>query len=104
MKKIFLFLFFNALLYNIIYCQRDSIVLTNNCQDLNNLQFIDTIKVTEKWFFYDNYIMKDKTINLLKDKAHNLDGDVVYIDISNKKGWGLLYSTTYIGYVYKKRQ
>ncbi len=80
----------------------DDVIITTDRKDVCGLEYIGEIEVTEKWWFYHNNDLKQETRNELMKQAADKGGQIVYVDIKEKKGFGLFFTTTISGYVYKK--
>lgn len=81
---------------------KDEVIITYDNSDICGLKFLGKIEVTEKWWFYNNNDLKTETVAELKKQAAEKGGNVVFVDIKDKKSWGIFFSTTIIGYVYSK--
>ncbi len=79
----------------------DEVTITYNNSDVCGLKCLGEVKVTEKWWFYNNNDLKTGTLNELKKQASEKGGNIVFVDINEKKGFGIFFSTTIIGYIYK---
>jgi hypothetical protein len=80
---------------------KDEVRITYDKSDVCGLKCLGEVKVTEKWWFYNNNDLKTETLTELKKQASEKGGNLVFIDIHDKKGFGILFSTTIIGYVYQ---
>lgn len=78
------------------------IEITYNSADVCGLTCLGTVKVVEKRFWYCNSPLKEKTKAEFGQLAAEKGGNIVYVDINQTRGWGLIFSTTYEGLVYKK--
>ncbi len=76
--------------------------ITYNSTDVCGLTCLGTVKVVEKRFWYCNSPLKEATKAELQRLATEKGGDIVYVDVNQTRGWGLIFSTTYEGLVYKK--
>ncbi|MEI6854122.1 MAG: hypothetical protein WCL06_14845, partial [Bacteroidota bacterium] len=80
---------------------KDEVIITYDNSDVCGLKSLGEVKVTEKWWFYNNNDLKTETITELKKQASEKGGNIVFVNIKEKKGFGLFFSTTIIGYIYK---
>jgi hypothetical protein len=82
----------------------DEVILTYNKSDICGLKSLGEVKVTEKRWFYFKNDLKAETIAELKKKASEKGGNIVFVDVSEKKGFGIMFTTTYTGYVFEKTE
>lgn len=80
----------------------DNVIITYDNSDVCGLKCLGEIKVSEKWWFYNNNGLKKETLSELKKQASEKGGNIVFVDINEKKGFGIFFSTTITGYVYEK--
>ena len=80
----------------------DDVIITYNSSDICGLKCLGEAKITEKWWFYNSNELKAQTITKLKKQASEQGGNIVYVNINEKKGFGIFFSTTIVGYIYKK--
>jgi len=78
------------------------IEITYNNADVCGLTCLGTVKVVEKRFWYCNSPLKESTKAELQRLASEKGGDIVFVNINQTRGWALIFSTTYEGFVYKK--
>ena len=81
---------------------KNEIIITYDNSDVCGLKCLGEVKVTEKWWFYNNNDLKTETLTELKKQASEKGGNIVFVDINKKKGFGIFFSTTIIGYIYEK--
>lgn len=80
----------------------NDVIITYNKSDVCGLSLLAEVKVTEKWWFYCNNNLKAETKAELERLSLEKGGNIVYVDIKEKKGFGIFFSTTIIGNIYKK--
>ena len=81
---------------------KDEVIITYDNSDVCGLKCMGEVKVKEKWWIYDHNELKTETLNELKKQASEKGGNIVFVDIKEKKGFGIFFSTTIIGYIYEK--
>ena len=79
----------------------DKIVITYDKTDVCGLKYLGQVSVSEKRWFYNNNGLKKETQTELKKQASEKGGNIVFVDIKEKKGVGIFFTTTITGYVYK---
>ena len=87
---------------NELLSANDEVIVTYNNSDVCGLKYLGEVKTNEKWWFHNNDKLKAKTLIELKKQASEKGGNLVFIDIKEKKGYGLFFSTIIVGYVYIK--
>ena len=80
----------------------DEVMITYNKSDVCGLEKLGEVTVTEKRWFYCNNDLKEKTLAELKKLASEQGGNIIFVDITKSKGFAIFFSTTIIGYVYRK--
>jgi hypothetical protein len=80
----------------------DEIIITHNKSDVCGLKKLGEVTVIEKRWFYCNNDLKEKTLAELKKLASEKGGNIIFVDITKSKGFGIFFSTTITGYVFKK--
>jgi hypothetical protein len=80
----------------------DEVIITYDNLDVCGLKCLGEVKVTEKCWFYNNNDLKTETLTELKKHASEKGGNIVFVDINEKKGFGIFFSTTIIGYIFEK--
>jgi hypothetical protein len=81
---------------------KDEVIVTCEKSDVCGLNYLGEVKVTEKRWFYHNSSLKEQTMTELKKLTSEKGGNIVFVDIKEKKGFGIFFSTTIVGYVYEK--
>jgi len=80
----------------------DDVIITFNKSDVCGLKYLGEVNVTEKWWFYHNNDLKEETKAELKKQTLDKGGNIVFVDIKEKNGFGIFFSTSIVGYVYGK--
>ena len=80
----------------------NEVVITSNKSDVCGLEKLGEVTVTEKRWFYCNNDLKEKTVAELKKLTSEKGGNIVFVDIAKSKGFAIFFSTTILGYVYRK--
>jgi hypothetical protein len=81
---------------------KDEVIITYDNSDVCGLKYLGEVKVTEKKWFSHNGTLKEETVTELKKLTSEKGGNIVFVDIQRKKGYGIFFSTTIVGYVYEK--
>lgn len=80
---------------------KEKVIITYNKSDVCGLKYIACVSVTEKRLLYCNSKLKKQTEEEIKKQAADKGGSIVFIDIKEKSGFGLFFTTTINGYVYE---
>lgn len=86
-----------------LWNSNDEVNITYKNSDVCGLKYIGETEVTEKWWFYNNNDLKKETISTLKKQAFEKGGNIVFVDIKEKKGFGIFYTTVITGYIYTNK-
>ena len=80
----------------------EEVTVTYNKSDVCGLKCLGEITMTEKWWFYHNNTLKEKTLTELKTQTAKKGGNVVFVDIKESKGFGVFFETRVRGEVFLK--
>lgn len=80
----------------------DGITITYDSADVCGLKYLGSVKVTEKWWIYNNNGLKEETKEELRKQTFEKGGNIVFVNVKEKNGFGIFFTTTIEGYVYGK--
>jgi hypothetical protein len=80
----------------------DEVIVTHNKSDVCGLEKLGNVTVTENRWFKCTNDLKEKTLTELKKLASEKGGNILFVDITKSKGFGIFFSTTITGYVFRK--
>jgi hypothetical protein len=80
----------------------ENVIITYNKYDVCGLEKLGEVKVIEKRWFHFSNDLKKSTLAELKKLTSERGGNIVFVDVNRSQGFAIFFSTTIIGYVFKK--